>query len=514
MLRDYPRLFDEPSWESGCRRKTPDPLTGLLAKVHVGGKTSTLRGRFLRENHWLYNAVCPVGAIYTTIREPGDTTRLPMTCSHEQAGAGGLPPALGGQLPKGDRLTYSTSVCRVSNNHAPSATRYIPCESRQAFLPQIDTLHAWPGRSLRTDSRSVLPSEILLRMREAVPVEPFGRAMLHCGVALGLNPQAAELPPEDEHGLSPYRRSLVGWRLLCAFRSHTVIQLGCPSRTSLSSAQLQQMLTDFLEVVSFEVCPFTKKDSIGWPLFSLAVFESGQLNSTYIIGDLKQSIGLRIGVAVYNGVSSKRLLERAMKNPGYKNLTVVVINLYGIEGLERGQVFLEICNKVSPHACRQFVTAAKPVLLICEDMVEKWRMGGKGAKSHKMFTSVLNIHATVCFLSSEQRRQMQRNVGKAFVAQGLFIQCNGVLYLIRLIMEHECNEVVLRFSADIARFIDKNGKFPHKAPLPRSIDKKNAGGNPPALDSPLLQDDRYPYSTSRCQITRPISRDMYGRSAA
>ena len=443
-----------------------------------------------------------------TKREPGGTTRLPMACSHEQAGAGGHPSARDSQLPKEDRLTYSTSACRVSNNHAPSATRHIPCESRQAFLPQIDTRHAWPGRSLRIDSRSVLPSEILLRMREAVPVEPFGRAMPHCGVVLGLNPQAAESLSKDGRDLAPYRRSLVGWRPLYAFRSHTVIQLGCPSKTSLSSVQLQQMLTDFLEVVSFEVCPFTKKDSIGWSLFSLAVFESGQLNPAYIIGNLEQSIELRIGVAVYNGVSSKCLLERAMKNPGYKNLTVVVIDLYGIERLERGQVFLEICNKVSLHACRQFVTAAKPVLLICENMVEEWRMGGEGTKSHKMFTPVLNIHATVCFLSSEQRRQMQRNVGKAFVSQGLFVQCNGTLYLIRLVMEHECNEVVLRFSADIARFIDKNGKFPHKAPLPRSIDKKNAGGNPPALDSPLLQDDRYPYSTFRCQITRPISRGM------
>ena len=174
---------------------------------------------------------------------------------------------LGGtiQLPKEDRFGYSTSARLVSNNHMPSATGHIPCESRQAFLPQIDTRHTWPGRSLRTDSRSVLPSEILLRMREAVPVEPFGRAMFHCGMALGLNPQAAELLSKGGRDLAPYRRSLVGWRPLYAFRSHTVIHFDHSPRASLSNTLLQQMLLN-LPFMAVKVCLLVmedKRDEIG-----------------------------------------------------------------------------------------------------------------------------------------------------------------------------------------------------------------------------------------------------------
>ena len=262
---DYPRPFDGPLWEPGCRRKTSSLLMGPFAKVHVGGKTSTLRNRPLRENHWLYNAVCLTGAIYTTKRKPGGTTQLPMACSHEQASAEGHPSARDSQLPKEDRIGSSTSAHRVSNNHVLATTRHIPCESRQAFLPQIDTRHTWPGRSLRTDSRSVLPSEILLRMREAVPVEPFGRAMFHCGMALGLNPQAAELLSKGGRDLAPYRRSLVGWRPLYAFRSHTVIHFDHSPRASLSNTLLQQMLLN-LPFMAVKVCLLVmedKRDEIG-----------------------------------------------------------------------------------------------------------------------------------------------------------------------------------------------------------------------------------------------------------
>ena len=174
---------------------------------------------------------------------------------------------LGGtiQLPKEDRFGYSTSARLVSNNHMPSATGHIPCESRQAFLPQVDTRHAWLGRNLRIDSRSAQPSEILLRMREAVPVELFGHAMLHWDVALGLNPQADESLSKGGRDLVPYRRSLVVWRPLYAFRSHTVTHFDHSPRASLSNTLLQQMLLN-LPFMAVKVCLLVmedKRDEIG-----------------------------------------------------------------------------------------------------------------------------------------------------------------------------------------------------------------------------------------------------------
>lgn len=78
---------------------------------------------------------------------------------------------------------------------------------------------------------------------------------------------------------------------------------------------------------------------------------------------------------------------------------------------------------------------------------------------------------------------MEGNIREASVAQGLLIQADRGGELITLIVKNQGKKVIPRLSADITRFINKNGELLHGVP---PLDNKNAGGNPPALDSPLL----------------------------
>ena len=78
---------------------------------------------------------------------------------------------------------------------------------------------------------------------------------------------------------------------------------------------------------------------------------------------------------------------------------------------------------------------------------------------------------------------MEGNIGKISVTQGLFIQADRRSELITLIVKNQGKKVIPRLSADITRFITTDGELLHGVP---PLDNKNAGGNPPALDSPLL----------------------------
>lgn len=451
-----------------------------------------------------------------TKRELGGTIQLPMACSHEQAGAGGHPSARDSQLPKEDRLTYSTSARLVSNNHMPSATGHIPCESRQAFLPQVDTRHAWLGRNLRIDSRSAQPSEILLRMREAVPVELFGHAMLHWDVALGLNPQADESLSKGGRDLVPYRRSLVGWRPLYAFRSHTVIHFDHSPRTSLSNTLLQQMLLNFLEVVLFEIAPVAKKDAVCSSLCAGRVVEAGKLDATKIISQLEKSILLWRRISVDNGALIQRIAERSMYGTCNNALPVVVINLYDVVALEEGYVFIDEDDQILLHTSEQSFFGCIELFLIREGVVLKRNMLGKSCKLRQISFALFDRQGGIGLVRSHQRRHMEWNVGHPILFKSQLMLTDCICQIVCLVVENQRDNVVKGFRADVTGLVNEYGKFFHivskSAFLP--LDKKNAGGHPPALDSPLQEEDHFSYTTSSCGISRIMFLKAFERSAA
>ncbi len=88
---------------------------------------------------------------------------------------------------------------------------------------------------------------------------------------------------------------------------------------------------------------------------------------------------------------------------------------------------------------------------------------------------------------------MQRNVFKPADGQIALIEANRSPKIICLTMKDKRKEIVLGLTAQVARLVNEYRELPHLPP-PRDI--KNAGGNPPALDSPLLRDDQLLYITA------------------
>ena len=237
----------------------------------AGGNPPALRQPSAMERWCSYNTMHSDDSNCTTKREPGDTTRLPMACSHEQAGAGGHPSARDSQLPKEDRLTYNTYDSYASSSKMIDVTKHTLREFLQVPLWHQPVLRAWPKRNLGVRSLSLLRSMVLLRIHEMNPSASFGIAASHCSWALGLSLQAVELRPMGERVSAPYRCSPAGWQLLCVFRSHIVIYFDHSPGASLSNTLLQPMLLNlpFMALKVYLLVMEDKRDEVK-PRTSLA----------------------------------------------------------------------------------------------------------------------------------------------------------------------------------------------------------------------------------------------------
>ena len=410
---------------------------------------------------------------------------------------------LGGtiQLPKEDRFGYSTSARLVSNNHMPSATGHVPCESRQAFLPQVDTRHAWLGRNLRIDSRSAQPSEILLRMREAVPVELFGHAMLHWDVALGLNPQADESLSKGGRDLVPYRRSLVVWRPLYAFRSHTVTHFDHSPRASLSNTLLQQMLPNLLEVVFLETTPVTEEKSVSRPIVMRLIFHGNELESTNVVGKLEKTIVTRLRISINNRILRERVFNRGMKRFGNYGLAIVIVNFDFLKSLQVRKMVKEKVNQIALHAKEKGIHGRRFSLYIGKRLVSKREMLGENGKRCQQSLSVPEGQFLIVLMAVHKRPHVERNIGEVTVNQGLSVWGFKLAKANALVMENQRDEVESGTRL-VTGFVDKDGQLTHCANPPRY---KKCRGTPPGSWKPPLARRRYLYTTSPVDFTKDAS---------
>ena len=119
------------------------------------------------------------------------------------------------------------------------------------------------------------------------------------------------------------------------------------------------------------------------------------------------------------------------------------------------------------------------------------------------------IHMTVIVVGMEQRAKVKGNVWNASVGERLTVTDNGCLDVVVLVVKHQSDEIVVGFSTDVARLVDKDRKHLHgDNPLETKMP-----GNPPALDSPLKRDDQGQYSMPLRFAAVPF-RNHYGKDVA
>lgn len=283
-----------------------------------------------------------------------------------------------------------------------------------------------------------------------------------------------------------------------------------PSNPLAEVAASEQMRPKFLEMTPLEVGPFAEEDSLGGAFRMLKIFDCGKFDAACVIGNLQKSIVARFGVPVYDCVLCHGVLEGGMQYARHERLTVIVINLDDIELLKSIKMIEQVLDEVASQARCERIDVLETTLLVGKDMIGEGGVGGEDLECAENELALADVHMTVIVMGMEQRAKVKGNVCNASVGERLTITGNGCLDVVVLVVKHQSDEIVVGFSTDVARLVDKDRKLLHGD---NPLENKNAGGNPPALDSPLKQDDQRQYSTPLRFAAVPFP-NHYGKDVA
>ena len=115
-------------------------------------------------------------------------------------------------------------------------------------------------------------------------------------------------------------------------------------------------------------------------------------------------------------------------------------------------------------------------------------------KARHQTLSCLNGEHPVVIVSIQQRPKMHCDIWQVAVCQHLLVTGYFLCYWIILLVKNEGYEVEARCFADIARFVNEDGKLFSHCGL---LEIKNAGGHPPALGGRPFREDQLLYTMTQ-----------------
>ncbi len=258
---------------------------------------------------------------------------------------------------------------------------------------------------------------------------------------------------------------------------------------------IESFPSEFVQVVFLEGAPFAKELNVRWPLVFCLIFDGGELHCAKEIRKLQKPIIGRVGVLIDNRIFSKDVLDCIMQCFRYDCLSVVVVNLNLIEFLKVNNIVEEGINQVSFHSIKEFACiVSKFAFLVCEGYVAEWQMRCEDLKTREVAFSDFDRKFLVSFVLCQKRASVHGYIGKSFIAEVNKVDLDVGSDVVFLLMEHECNEVVERFFADVAGFVHEYRKLFIHCGL---LKNKNAGGNPPALGGRPFREDHLIYTTTQ-----------------
>ncbi len=239
------------------------------------------------------------------------------------------------------------------------------------------------------------------------------------------------------------------------------------------------LLPDFSKMVLLEVAISAKEDFLGVSLFGFLVFNCGQLELTYVIGNLLKPEVFRAAIPVNNDLGTQCIFECRMQCGLYGFLPIVVVKLNGIECLEHAKPFRKEGDEVLLHFAEHCGVGTELVSLVREREVLDGTFKCEGAEACQESHPRLDWHVPISVVSSHEGIHVQRNIWKVAIPENLLVPSNLLLDGYGLPMENEGDEVVFGVLASVVTgFINENGKLLHGAASPKT---RNAGGIPRPL---------------------------------
>ena len=242
---------------------------------------------------------------------------------------------------------------------------------------------------------------------------------------------------------------------------------------------LDSLLSNPTKMVLLEVAISTKEDLLGVSLFGFLVFNCGQLEFTYVIGNLLKPEVFRAAIPVNNDLGTQCIFECRMQCGLYGFLSIVVVKLNGIECLEHAKPFRKEGDEVLLHFAEHCGVGTELVSLVREREVLDGAFKREGAEACQESHPRLDWHVPISVVSSHEGIHVQRNIWKVAIPENLLVPSNLLLDGYGLPMENEGDEVVFGVLASVVTgFINENGKLLHGAASPKT---RNAGGIPRPL---------------------------------
>ena len=257
---------------------------------------------------------------------------------------------------------------------------------------------------------------------------------------------------------------------------------------------LQNVPSELPQVVLLKVTPLAEEASIGRGFFVAFVLKSGEFDATGEVCNLEHPVFSWMRFPVHHRTLKEGVLERCVKNAGDKGLSVVVINLDEVKLCELVEVVKQELGQIALHGTNERIHRPVSVFPVREDVVTERRVLRERAEGHEKLGTLRCIKVTVLLVCPEKRVEVKGGVWETPARERLFVQTDRVGEIVALVMKDQGEQVVPGFSSEVAGLIYKDGELLHKT---SPLDTKSAGGNPPALDSPLLRGDHLSYTTSR-----------------
>lgn len=257
---------------------------------------------------------------------------------------------------------------------------------------------------------------------------------------------------------------------------------------------LQSVAPELPQVALLEVAPLAKEVPIGRGLLMALMLQGSELYAASEVRHLEHPILGRPCIPIHDGVPKEGVLKRRMKDTSDEGLAVIVVDFDEIEFCELIKVIKQELGQVALHGTDELIRRLESTLSIGKDVVAERRVLRERAEGHEELETLRRIEVTVFLVCPEERVEVEGDIWETPARERLFVQINRVGEVVALVMKDQGDQVVLGFSPEVAGLIYNDGELLHETP---PLDTKSAGGNPPALDSPLLRGDHLSYTTSR-----------------
>lgn len=282
--------------------------------------------------------------------------------------------------------------------------------------------------------------------------------------------------------------------LLCRLVRHVTKRCSSAVGVFCINSLLQKVSLEFSQVVLLKVAPLAEEASIGRGFFVVFVLQGGEFDTASEVCHLEHPILGWSRIPIHDGVPKESVLKRRVKDASDEGLAVIVVDLDEIEFGELIKVVKQELGQVTLHGANELIRRLESILSIDKGVVAERSMLRERAEGHEELGAQRGIKVPVFLVCPEKRVEVEGDVWETTARKRPLVQVDCVGQILALVMKDQGEQVVLRFSSEVAGLINKDGELLHEA---SPLDIKSAGGNPPTLDSPLLRGDHPSYTTSR-----------------